>query len=79
MNFQSKSIHILTRYFSSSRVKAFIQEGFDTQSGRRVRSPDISEHNFQSPQWLSLPVLADEAEQSVQTVTARPESSQSFS
>ena len=65
MSFQPKSIDVLARYFSSSRIKAFIQEGFDTQSGRRARSPDISQHNFQSPQWLSLPVLADEAEQPV--------------
>ena len=65
MSFQRESLDVLARYFSSLRIKVFIQEGFDTQSGHRARSPDVPEHNFQSPQGLSLPVLADVAEQPV--------------
>ena len=65
MRFQPEALDVLARYFSSSRIKLFVQEGFDTQSGHRARSPDVPQHNFQSPQGLSLPVLADEAEQPV--------------
>jgi hypothetical protein len=65
MSCQPESLDILALYFSSSRIKAFVQEGFDTQSGHSACSPDVPQHNFRSPQGLSLPVLADEAEQPV--------------
>jgi hypothetical protein len=57
MSCQPESLDILARYFLSSRVKAFVQEGFDTQSGHRARSPDVPQHNFQSPQGLSSQFL----------------------
>src|SRR5205814_834702 len=41
MRFQPEALDVLARYFSSSRVKVFVRESFDTQSGHRARSPDV--------------------------------------
>ena len=65
VRFYLESFKIFTFYLLSSLIKAPVQEGFNFQSRRRARSPNVPQHDFESLQGLSLPIHADVAEQAM--------------